>query len=94
MFFDLFCFLPSLIFLNSNEYAYGFKLFRWFYFGRITTGISLLVNLMRKRKILNEGKAKMIASIIIFTLIISTVLHNLACTYLWLGFQRYDKRYS
>jgi hypothetical protein len=92
-FVDFVCIMPSLIFFNYNEYAYGFKLFRWMYLGRITSQIFKLVDYFRKMKLLSESKSKMIASIFIFFMIISIVLHNLACTYLWLGYQCYEKRY-
>lgn len=83
---DLLALVPSLIFLNRNEYFYGFKLFRWFYLVRISRLIGKLISFLKKWKLINDTKETMIASFLMFALITFIILHNIACTYLWLGF--------
>lgn len=83
---DLLVLVPSLVFKNRNEYFYAFKLLRWCYLFRLSRLVEKLVAYLRKWKLVNDSKEKMISSFFMFALVTFIILHNIACTYLWLGF--------
>lgn len=80
---DLVCFLPSWVFLNHNEYAYLCKLLRILYFPRVSNIVTKFFDTLKKRKWLTQGSSETASSISVYTIVISIILHNLGCFYLW-----------
>ena len=87
---DLLCLLPSWIFLNKNEEVYSFKILRFLYMTRVFKVIFRTFEKFKKWKLIKENSSETTASILVFTIFISFILHLMACTFLWLGFICYD----